>query len=281
LHSGTVIGLSAAGIASLPAAAYATPPSRRPMPSGNLVLNYQPSQPTGWQPTTMLAGPGARSVGMTVGGHTSSLDFPLNGKNYRISLLSFGQPGDSPDPVYEAAPSDSTVDYEKTLADKFGAFYSFNYKGGFAGRSQFSVESYSVFVNEPTTTSPILDYGINLYFAYHPDVRHGDPDIQASLQFIQVVNWAGSGQTGSMVDNADRANPFYIWGGLTSVYGNQFVSFNDSPQVAGLGGVTGDLAGAFVAETFLVRDTGIKDRSRKAIIEVFGGIKYGWQVQSV
>jgi hypothetical protein len=32
-------------------------------------------------------------------------------------------------------------------------------------------------------------------------------------------------------------------------------------------------------ETFLVRDTGRKDRVGNGILEVHGGVKWGWQVQ--
>jgi hypothetical protein len=224
LRGGTVLGLSAvatAGLASAPMATAALAAgsartSPQPTPHANLVADYRPSQPTGWSPTSMPE-PGAEEVvGMTVGGHTSSLSFPYRGVSYRLSLLSFGQPGDSADPVYEATPTDSTINFRQTLANKFGDYYSFNYVGGFKGQHEFSVQSYSVFVHEPTDTSPALNYGANLYFVYTPDLRRGDPDIHRSLQFVQVVNWVqanGSPTPASYVDCAGRANPFYSIGG--------------------------------------------------------------------
>jgi hypothetical protein len=34
-----------------------------------------------------------------------------------------------------------------------------------------------------------------------------------------------------------------------------------------------------MAEAFLVQDTGTKDAARKAVVHVFGGLKWGWQVK--
>ncbi|MPZ82396.1 MAG: hypothetical protein GEV28_19150 [Actinophytocola sp.] len=36
----------------------------------------------------------------------------------------------------------------------------------------------------------------------------------------------------------------------------------------------------FTAETFLVQDSGTRDENGKDVVNVFGGIKWGWQVQS-
>ena len=36
-----------------------------------------------------------------------------------------------------------------------------------------------------------------------------------------------------------------------------------------------------VAETFLVQDTGKKNASGKDVVDIFGGVKWGWQLQPV
>jgi hypothetical protein len=81
--------------------------------TAHLVLNYRPVQPHGWPP----AGP--EPVAATIGGHTSAKDFTHNGRSYRVGLLPFGQPGDAQDPVYEAVPADSTVNFKQTLTGGF------------------------------------------------------------------------------------------------------------------------------------------------------------------
>jgi hypothetical protein len=287
----SVSALATAGLASIPARTLAAPKARtrpRSTSTQNLVFDYRPSQPTGWSPTLQPALGSAETVGTTIGGHTSSLNFSFNSKNYKISVLSLGQPRDSPDPVYESMPTDATVNFSQTLADRFGAHYSFDYLGGFKGKGEFSVQSYSVFVQEPTAADPALLYGLDMYFVYNPDLRAGDPGIHDSLQFIQVVNWLppnGSQQPISYVDDSGRANPFYSIGGLTSINGGQAFNFVDAPHSGEMGrgpGGNGTLSTyPFTAEVFLVQDTGVKDAAGKDIIKVFGGIKYGWQVQSV
>jgi hypothetical protein len=82
-------------------------PAVNPNPATNLGPNYQPSQPHGWP----AAGPD-QEVGTTIGGHTPAKDFTYNGRSYRIGLLPFGQPGDSPDPVYENVPTDPTINFK-------------------------------------------------------------------------------------------------------------------------------------------------------------------------
>ncbi|NUR96467.1 MAG: hypothetical protein HOV67_14570 [Kribbellaceae bacterium] len=289
LRSGTALGISSAavvGLGGVPAAAQVGtsspvsppgPPSTQKVRPGSLVLNYLPSQPTGWSPTTMAAQPGTCSVGVTIGGHTTSVDFPFGDKSYRVGLMSFGRPAGVLDPIYEDVPTDPDIKYQQTLADAFGSYYSFNYLGGFVGGGEFSVESYSAFFNPPSSHAPMVNYGANLYFAFRPHAR--TPQNGPPMQFIQVVNWVNF--PGRIVDNSDRANPFYIWGGTTSVNGTQLVNFNDSPQVMGEGGAGQALTDVFMAETFMVRDTGTKDRAGRGVIDVFGGIKYGWQVTAL
>jgi hypothetical protein len=253
----------------------------RRQPSPHLVLNYRRRQPTGWPAVV----PGQR-VGETVGGHTSTLDFTFNGKSYRIGLLSFGPPHESHDPVYEHVPAHPTIAFEKTLGSAFGACYSFRYRGGFAGRRELNVQSYSVFVTKPTMGSPEIDYGADLYVVYDPDLRRGDPPIQGTLRWIQVVRWRGTGSSSSResyVDNLGRANPFYMSGGLISINGTRvfnFASAVDVPAVANPADST-VLSEHFMAEVFLARDTQTKDAAGRVVIDILGGIKYGWQLHEV
>jgi hypothetical protein len=74
------------------------------------------------------------------------------------------------------------------------------------------------------------------------------------------------------VDNELRANPFYVSGGLTSINGNQVVTFDDTPQkgVDSKGNTV--LSDRFMSEVFLVQDTGTRDAAGKDIVNVFGGI---------
>lgn len=292
LRGGTVLGVSALATAGLASAASAAPgvPTGRTRPrsasSPNLVLDYRASQPTGWSPTGQQ-NPGA--VGATIGGHTSSLDFSYNDQNYRIRLLSFGPSGDAADPIYENIPTDPTVNFAETLSDAFGAYYSFDYAGGFQGSRELNVQSYNVFVKQPTG-GPLqaLSYGAEIYFTYHADLRHGDPGRHDSLSFIQVVNWippTEEQQPMSFVDSAGRANPFYPTAGPTSIYGSQVVNFVDAPQTSVFGpGPDGNASLStypFTAEAFVAQETGIRDAAGKSIVKIFGGLKYGWQVQQV
>lgn len=41
------------------------------------------------------------------------------------------------------------------------------------------------------------------------------------------------------------------------------------------------MSATHLAETFLARDTKTKDAAGKDVIEISGGIKYGWQLQEV
>jgi hypothetical protein len=268
----------------------------------HLVTNYRPSQPTGW--------PGAtpERAGRTIGGHTSFKEFVFTGKRYRISLLSFGRSGAAPDPVYEHLPADATIDFKRTLAKAFDDDYSFRYTGGFKGREEISVQSYSVFVNEPTAQSPEIVYGADLYLVYNPDPRRAHPRGDGDLRWIQVVTWRGTGappSSGPYVDNLGRANPFYMTGGLTSIYGRQVFNFaynvdvptsqgpgpsqgppSQGPPSQGSGPSQGPSGSAglserYMAEVFLAGETKTKDGRGKAVIEVFGGVKYGWQVAEV
>ncbi|MDP9862815.1 MULTISPECIES: hypothetical protein [Streptosporangium] len=265
LQGGSLLGLSAlasAGLAAAPASAAVASRTRFSETAAHLVPDYRPSQPHGWY------------QGSTVGGHVTSKDFEHNGKSYRVALLPFGRSGDSPYLVYEDVPADPAVGFKRNLAETFGTHYAFNYVGGFRGRHEFRVQSHSVYVSRPSETSPALDCGADLHVVYQPDPRKGDPAVNDNLQWIQVVK-----SLGPALDNLWRANPFYLAGGLTSVYGKKVCSFYDAPQIGVGGGPDPDVQ--FLAETFLVQDTGTKNAAGKDVVNIFGGIKWGWQIQEV
>lgn len=227
--------------------------------SGRLVPDYRPSQPTGWPMT-----PG-RSLGMTLGGHIPAADFTYNGAPHRISV----RPAS-----YADVPSDPTLGFQDVLADTFGEYYAFRYQGGIHG--QFLVQSYGVFADEATESIPETRFGGGLYTVYRPDTRRGDPPARDTLGWIQVVAVLGEIDRPPEVDRFGRANPFYVYGGLTSIDGDQVVNFHDIPQ-AGIMGPPADTR--FLAETFLAQDTGRRTASGKTIIAIHGGIRWGWQAQ--
>ena len=273
--------LSLAAMLSLSAVACAAPQKARTASpagtgdatrSGRLVLDYRPKQPTGWEPPYTP----------TLGGHVSAKNFTYQGTKYRITSLAFGQHGNSPDPVYEDVPASATIRCRQTLAKTWGKYYSFRYHpGALPGGGWVTVESYSVWsglVKGRRATSQT--FGGDLYVVYHPGRGRGHLALGSDLQFIQVVyEWRGAQPT-RVVDNDFRANPFYGEGsGLTSVKGNRSLSFYDLPQ---WGTASKTLAPAvFRAETFLAQDSGIKDAAGKDIVNIFGGIKWGWQMHSV
>jgi hypothetical protein len=231
-----------------------------------LILDYQPRQITGW----------GDLYGFTLGGHVATSDFTYQDTAYSVTLMPFGQPGDSPDPVYEDVPADPAIDFRQTLAHAWGAYYSFRYLGG---QGAFSVQSYSVFANAPAPSA--VGFGGDLYLVYQPG-RGGHPAIDDELQFIQVTysNSAGAGSAlVSAVDDSGRDNPFYgEGGGLISVKGNVSVSFYDRPNRAIGSKISVSLAPlSWMAEVFLAQDTGVKDADGKDIVNIFGGVKWGWQ----
>jgi hypothetical protein len=249
--------------------------------AGHLVADYLPSQPTGWPPQQGHARDG---VGITLGGHVASVPFTLRGARYEISLLAFGQSGDAPDPVYEPEPSDPTIDFKRTLQKAWGTHFSFNYVGGFSGGTAISVQSYSVKATasvkatKPNVTQ--LTYGSDLFILYDPDPASSDPPITADLRWIEVSYAHGRSST----EFAQRANPYYFPGGLTSVYGKPACSFYGAPAGGIAAPTTGKgptgLSDLQMAESFLVLDTGRKDHAGKGIIDILGGVKWGWQVQA-
>ena len=231
-----------------------------------MILDYRPSEYTGWE------------WGKTLGGHHSSNEFKLAGRRYRIGLLAFGQTGGSPNPVYESAPDDSTIAFKRTLERKFGAHYSFRYRDGLKGSNGFRVQCYSVFA-DPKRSS----FGAQLYVVYEPDARADDPPAAAQLKWIQVAHWRGIGSPSSVpyVDNTACPNPFFISGGLVSVHGTQVFNFDNPVTAQPALGQRGVLSTRYLAETFLARDTLTKDTAGKDVIDIYGGLKYGWQLQEV
>ncbi|MFE0425931.1 hypothetical protein [Streptomyces sp. NPDC058953] len=269
LAAGTAAGAAgAAGLVAPPAGA-ATARS-----GGHLLPDYRPSRPTGW-PEHPGKPPG------TIGGHIPSAAFTFNGAAHRIALLPFGQPGDAPHPVYLRTPGDPDIAFAATLEAGFGAYYAFRYRGGLRGRSVFRVQSYGVIAAGPGPGEPPgVSFGGGLYAVYEPDVRRGDPGIHETLRWIQVVRTRGTGANRPPeIDNMGRANPYYMDGGLTSVHGTEVCNFNDAPQTRVDGAIPLDQT--FLAETFLSHETGAKDASGRAVVEILAGIRYGWHVGPV
>lgn len=124
----------------------------------HLVLGYGPSQQTGW----------GQEYTPTIGGHTASADFTVDGTDYLISLL-------PSDPVYEDFPTDPTVSFTQTLTTAWDSYYSFRYRGGFRGRDEFTVGSYSAFADDSSGVS----YGADLYLTYTPHA--GDPPVRGPV----------------------------------------------------------------------------------------------------
>lgn len=250
MHSVSRRSIIIGGTAALGLSALASPALAAPN-RNQLVLDYQPQQPTGWP----------QAPGQALGGHTIAKDFVYQGKPHRISLL-------DPDPAYADLPADPEVRFRQVLGISWGAHYSFRYRGGFRGRGVFRVLMYSVFAEEPAQMAP-MRYGGGIHVSYEPGP--GDPPLSPNLQWIQVINWRSShGPIPSEVDNSWRANPFYIYGGHTSVNGKEVVSFHDVPQKGIMG--PGVLDDQLTAETFLVADRG------KGMVDIYGGVRWGWKI---
>jgi hypothetical protein len=140
------------------------------------------------------------------------------------------------------------------------------------------VQCYSVFAKPGQ-----IGIGAELYVVYEPGVRRGDPAAQARLGWIQVARWSGPGapSRASYVDDGGRPNPFFMTGGLTSIFGTRVFNF-DNPTVAqsSQGPASNRvLSVRYLAEAFLARDTLTKDAAGRDVVEIYGGIKYGWRLQ--
>ena len=247
-----------------------------------LQMRYRPAQPHGWP----ASGPD-QAPGRTLGGHRAYKNFTYAGKAYRVSLLDFTGVGDAPDPTFLEKPTDSEVAFRRTLTAAFGTHYAFLYRGG-SGRHTLTVESYSVSYAGPGRNSPGASAGADLYVVADSEEEPRGAR-QGILRWIQVVRATGSaaaGKPGRAIDNLGRANPFYMYGGRVSINGASRVNFYCSGTVPLMAGPPGAPAfagpsGRFVAETFLVRDTKTRDAAGKDVIEVYGGLRYGWQIGAV
>lgn len=230
--------------------------------SAKLVARYKPSQPTGWEPP----------YNRTIGGHVVSKEVTYGKKKYRLALLGFGPANKSPNPVYEAVPSDPKVAFKKTLARAWDRYYAIRYRGALPRGAKFVVESNSVY----STTD--FDFGADVYVVYKPGRSRKYLPINSDLQFIQVV-YSNAVHPESFVDSM-RHNPFYGEGaGLTSIDGNQIVSFYDRPRLPILGKSPRVQVDRF--ETFLAQDTGKKNSAGKEIVNIYGGVKWGFELRPI
>jgi hypothetical protein len=217
--------------------------------SKQLVAHYEPSQATGWKfpaPTTL-------------GGHRSCVQVSYGQKTYPISLLSFGQAGSSPNPVYEAVPKDPDIAFNKTPANAFGRHYVFGYLSGLPSGAKFVVESYSVYIDGGA--KGVARWGADLYAIYEPG--KSGPAINSDVNFIQVVYINGN----RFVDDQYPKAPYAGEGaGLTSINGHRIVNYYD--RVLTGGGTPQPQV--FRAETFLVKDTGRTNAAGKKIVDIYG-----------
>jgi hypothetical protein len=229
--------------------------------SKQLVVRYEPSQATGWK----------FPAATTLGGHRSCVQVSYDHMTYRISVLSFGRAGSSPNPVYEAAPADPYVAFKKTLAQAFGRHYVFRYLSGLPSGAKFVVESYSVYIDRAGKEG--AKWGADLYAIYEPGKT--GPAINSDVNFIQVVynSYHPPGYGNRFVDNQYPKVPYAGEGaGLTSVNGHRIVNYYDRVMV-----ISGPpQSQVFRAETFLVKDTGRTNAAGKRIVDIYGGIEWGF-----
>ena len=291
LQRASALGLTAASGAWLePAQALAAPATHRhrtaqprTAAADHLVVDYLPSQPTGWG-------------GVTIGGHVASVPFTFQGKPYAISLLAFGQTGSSSGPGLRTRAIGPDDRLQTHPPEGLGRPLLVPLPRRVPRtRQEPSVQSYNVLARSPTATQPAaasthpptrstvnggaVSYGGDLFIVYEPDRASSDPPINGDLQWIQVVHTHGR----SFVDGHGR-NPYYSRAGLTSIHGKRVCDFYDRPGTGVGTGVPGrgpiSIANQEMFETFLVQDTGRKDRAGKGIIGIHGGIKWGWHVQA-
>ncbi len=236
----------------------------------HMTLDYKPSQNTGHRY-------------LTLGNNTSPLTFndgTKDGRTYKISIIPFD--GKNPkSPVYEDSPANATIDYKNVLNKAFGAKDTFNYGTAFDKTNEFSVQSYSV------GGSNGGEIGEDMYIVYNPTGSDPTNNPAGSLHWIQVIwnNWADAAKPGTvanMVDNGGAANPFYDSkgaAGSTTINGKPVFNFYDIPRRSSSALATYNFAKPiqWMAEDFLVYDTGNKVGG-KEVINVYGGIEYGWQV---
>ncbi|MDI2128558.1 hypothetical protein [Yinghuangia seranimata] len=184
-------------------------------------------------------------------------------------------------------PSDTALRFRETLGAAFGAHYAFRF--GARRRYTFSIQSYSVVAVQGTEMEPVR-LGADLYTVYDPDPRPGG-GAHGAMRWLQVSRTAGSLDPASgagstpRLDGTGPGNPFHPTGGSTSVNGRRVGNFSYHVEIPYMRlpgqGDQGPLSHHFTAEAFLAEDTGRKDASGKDVVEVHGGLSFGWQVAEV
>jgi hypothetical protein len=212
--------------------------------AAHVVAEHRPGGPTGW--------PGPLST--TAGGHTTAIEFVVDGRSWRVALL-------APDPRYRDRPSAA---FSAAVERACGEHYAVRSVGGFAGSGELRVRTHSVFVSADGRP------GADLHVVYEPDLGRGDPPADDAMHWIQVVRRGAAVE----LDNGGRGNPFYPYGGRTSVDGRAVVNVQATPQ-SGVG------RHLFSAETFLARDTGRRAPDGRGVVEVLGGVEWGWELTGI
>jgi hypothetical protein len=222
-----------------------------------VTADYRPSEPTGWP-----------NLSATLGGHVTAVEFVVDGRPWRVALLASDVP--QGDPYYQGRPSEA---FTAVLEQTFGDHYDFRYQHGSPG---LTARSYSVFVTQDATGTR---FGADLHLVYEPDRHPGlnvaegsdrhDPPADDATHWIQVVRQADAVAN---LDHDGRANPFYPYGGRTSVDGHLLVNYQGCLQTACCSAPL-----RVCAETFLARDTGRLDAAGRGIVEIYGGVVWGWE----
>lgn len=240
----------------------------------HMTLDYKASQATGYQSNGNPIN--------TIGNNTSPLTFndgTKDGRTYKIGIIPFDKTNPK-SPVYEDKPTNATINYMNVLNKTFGADYSFNYGTSFDKTNEFSVQSYSVFASSGGSI------GEDMYIVYNPTGKDPTNVPAGSLHWVQVIqdNWNITGKAGDTENIVDSAanSPFYdsdSAAGSTTINGKSVFNFYDRPTRNSPGLASYNFAKPiqWMAEDFLVYDTG-KKSGGKEVINVYGGIEYGWQV---
>lgn len=214
---------------------------------GRVTADYRPSEPTGWP-----------HLSATLGGHVTAVEFVVDGRPWRVALLASDLP--QGDPRYRGRPSDA---FTAVLERAFGDHYDFRYQDGTPG---LTARSYSVFVTQDATGTR---FGADLHLVYEPDPRHDAPPADDATHWIQLVKRSTAVPN---LDHDGRANPFYPYGGRTSVDGHLVVNYQGCLQTTCCSAPL-----RVCAETFLARDTGRLDAAGRGIVEIYGGVVWGWE----
>lgn len=205
--------------------------------AAHVVADHGPGGPTGW-PVPLST---------TVGGHITAIEFVVDGRPWRVALLASR---------YLDRP---TGEFVAVVGRACGEHYAFRQLGGFAGCGELRLRSESVIASPDGV-------GADLHLVYEPDLARGDPPADDAMHWIQVVR---HGAAAAELDNGGRANPFYPYGGRTSVDGRPVVNLQATPSLSRPD------RHRFTAETFLVRDTG------RGVVDILGGLRWGWEATGI